>query len=1040
MDFFKLWNEDLKKEIWADKEMPDWWSGLTEAYSKTEEIFGNRQEDGQNKEQEYNKIEREIEEKFFCKQLSGEDAYEKKIFQKLLYLTKGNLLLRKGQTNDEYFFNSEDLYDEAAILLEQVFEPDSCHPLDLLIKVNWGKYFRNKGKHGRRSNYWRALDEFQEIQTAIEKQSGAQLRGWETHLWLEATVNIGRSYRYLYQLEAAESCLLSLCSLTESLALLQEHFNTTSKAETDPPKLLCKNENLFKSYFLQAGIQLGIIYQKERDYKKAKEVFEIVKAEDPGNFDAENNLWLLERKNAKTEETEAGETQSTERIKNALEYFKKIKDTNRFARINYWKCRVDLWQQKKRTENPEAEENDPGEELEKICRDNPNDLELKLILACYYQAKSTWNGSSEPEFRDNHEIDNHKIWEKSQRLFCEIYEKSPYVRKGTIGLKAYYNMVQDLIARKKFYQAKKELKWILKECDETLPASNEQKPQNASDSQPREILTKIDLGWCLINLGEYDEAKKIYTELLKEERNKLYPRNAYNRMKILNNLGECCLRLGDLAEAEKYFEEVLQEEPDNVVANRYLGHCLSLEAEAKEKKEEKTCFRKRAEEIFERGIISKPDDIYLNAGRVINRLKLWELEGKPHEGELSDGIENTILYSSQRFSVETVFGMARFIETRLEENRKDVKNKQLLRALARIRLEKQEEGYNAFRNFQDQEYFRKLPSEMRGKVLLRLFKLYHAILEIKRQCRLTLKDFRESPLPVHYTKIEILRMLLPKDPENPGKLRLWNTAYMNDSYEGNTFLELLKEAGEDEENKKPEIIPRYFQYLDNSYSKVFPRHGNVYIISFSRQRDSIPMWNTYADNAQGCALTFAKEFFDIHSDVEEKMGVSAYSDADYPLYEVQYIGETEKSQTNEKKDTGISKMEIICQNIKEIREELHKLEEILADTATLSTETADVIREFAADRMNEIRFLFKNQEYEHEKELRLVRYSLHPEVDEYTKKFDVPRLFVEVGKDIRLKEVCLGSKVDPFKEEELVTWLYYTGKVENVTKSQRHFR
>ncbi len=1086
MDFFKTWEAELKEEFWTKKgkEEPPWWENFADAFSETEAVFGERKEEWEEKEEEY----REIEKKLPDKPAENASEYEKKIFKKMQHLTKSNLFLRKGQTKDEYFFDPENLYDEAAILLEQVFEPDQYNPLDLMIKVNLGKYFRNKGKHGRRSNYWRALDEFQEVRFAIEKHEGdTQLCGWETHLWLEAMANIGRAYRYLYQLEAAERYFLKVCSLIDKEPIRRGLFGTNENARVltvgiEPSKLLCDDNILFRSYFLQAGIQLGITYQKGRDYDRAKKVFRIVKKEDPQNFDAKNNLSLLERKGVKIEEREEDRGQSTNGIESAMHSFERLKDKNRFARINYWKCRVDLWKQEKSAKNPAEGENDLGRELEEVCRKYPNDLELKLILACYYQAKSNWNGSMEPVFFPNREI-----WDKSQELFREIYRKSPYVRKGTIGLKAYYNMVQDLIIRKKFYEAKKELNWILKECDEKLPESEAGEPEierfrNSSFGQSREFPTEISLGWCLINLGEYEEAIKIYEGLREEEEQKEYLKKTYNRMGMLNNLGECYLRRGEPKMAETCFKEVWDKEPDNIVANRYLGHCLSLRAERE--KENESILREEAEEKFKNVILDKPDDIYLNAGWVINRLKLWKAQNKPSEGELFGSIENTILYSSQRFSMEAVFGMAKFIEAILEksENCNNGKNDKLLRALARIRLGKREEGYNAFRNFQDQEDFRKLPSEIRGEVLLHLFKLYHAVLEIKRQCRLTLpedlqeesgreedaqkkgvqkedtqkKEPQELLLPVHYTKIEVLRLLLSKDPEKPGKLRLWNMAYMNDSYEGNTFLELLKKAGEEKKMEKEdgnekavqEILPRYFHYLDNSFSKVLPGHGNVYIASFSKQQDSIPMWNTYADNAKGCAVTFAEEFFDIRSDSEEKLGISVYSDENYPLYEVQYwdeIGKDEWKGKEEAETNKKGKQTKICNSIKEIWNQLWELEELFAREVTekekaINEAAADAIREFAADRINEIRFLFKNREYEHEKELRLVRYSHQPLVDEENKNFDVPRLYVEVEKDIHMKTVCLGSKVDPNQEERLVTWLYHTGKVDNVKRSQRHYR
>ncbi len=95
-----------------------------------------------------------------------------KELKKLLFLTKGNLFLRKGQSQAEVFHDTGESYKRAAVLLEQVFEPDQYNRYDLLIRLNLGKYFRNIKIRGRRSDFWRALDEFQEVKGAIEGAGG----------------------------------------------------------------------------------------------------------------------------------------------------------------------------------------------------------------------------------------------------------------------------------------------------------------------------------------------------------------------------------------------------------------------------------------------------------------------------------------------------------------------------------------------------------------------------------------------------------------------------------------------------------------------------------------------------------------------------------------------------------------------------------------------------------------------------------------------------------------------------------------------------
>ena len=88
------------------------------------------------------------------------------------------------------------------------------------------------------------------------------------------------------------------------------------------------------------------------------------------------------------------------------------------------------------------------------------------------------------------------------------------------------------------------------------------------------------------------------------------------------------------------------------------------------------------------------------------------------------------------------------------------------------------------------------------------------------------------------------------------------------------------------------------------------------------------------------------------------------------------------------------------------------------------------VRSFVADRLNEIRFLFKTQSYEYEKELRLIRCSRSPKIDE--DNFKIPRLYIGVERDIDNLEVTLGRKLEKQKVKDFNVWLRCTGKVKRI--------
>lgn len=83
--------------------------------------------------------------------------------------------------------------------------------------------------------------------------------------------------------------------------------------------------------------------------------------------------------------------------------------------------------------------------------------------------------------------------------------------------------------------------------------------------------------------------------------------------------------------------------------------------------------------------------------------------------------------------------------------------------------------------------------------------------------------------------------------------------------------------------------------------------------------------------------------------------------------------------------------------------------------------------------MNEIRFLFKDPEYQYEEEVRIVHCSYDAKIDEQT--FDIPRLYIEVERDIRMKKVQLGPRITPTDANEIVSWIHATKKVKEIEKS-----
>lgn len=1053
------------------------------------------------------------------------------ILRKMVYLTKGNILLRQGQYMGEHFFDPLKCYQQACLILEQVYAPEEDGFLDLMIQLNLGRYFRNMGKHNQRSDYWRALDEFKEIERKIErrvrKEGKDELSLWETHIWLEAKVNIGRAERYLYHLKDAKKCFLGMIKILVTKLgkrieinppLNNYLYNTQNEdqfqTESSPIELkLAKNaEGLYKDYLDQALLQLSIAYQKSRDYDMAQDICRAFmdeeerenKKEEDRNIDVQNNygvcLWKM-----KSDVKRANEKEDYELI------FDKLAGMgNRFACIYRIKCMIHRGDKDEKT----------AEEIEKLLKFNRDDQEVRLLKGLFWQ--------------------NQGRFEESDAILKRLYEENPHISKGTIGLKAYYNIAENLLRQGDYYNAKKYYEKIEEECrkiDYKEPDASGADPEwekelKLKDLPRGDLLAEIDKGWCLMNLRDYKKAKECYEGILKSygkldsnekidsdeksegQKDSCDRLGTKNTMVIYNNLGECYLHLiQDLDKDEELLKKawdilryVNSKEPNNSTTNRHLGYyhykrmCLEKSEGYSESKKALKHFRKA--EIYQKNY--DIEDVYINAGCVSAAVSpLLDEKGyglkEDQKKELVQSIENRLRYSSGIYSIIACAKLSAFLkilEKEYDDKKKEnaeEKLKTMYRSLARIRLYEKEKGYKQFEQFMRNDIFRKLEATKRGELLICLFQLYEQIIEIKDICRFG-KDAGQTDtgfsVPTHYTKISTLKKLLPKDQNNPGKLRLWNTIYMNDPYEGECFIEMMEgvaekmetskesQRGETVSSKIKKYFPYYIQNSDrklsaeeiSSQSNVDPENlltpinENIYVISFSQQKNAIHMWIPYADDAKGCAVTFTEEFFDIHKEKDILTDVSSYLDEASPLYMVQYLDENEWDKWkagdensiygNPAEDRGQEEGESKNTKINEILKAMEKIWEILDDlenrmagegvlglkwnSDTQGMEAKKLIRNFVAGCLNEVRFLVKASEYSYENEVRMIHHSYEPKIDE--ENFEVPRLYIEVDRDIQIEEIKLGPKVGESQANEIVTWLSKTKRVANITKSGRHYK
>ena len=228
----------------------------------------------------------------------------------------------------------------------------------------------------------------------------------------------------------------------------------------------------------------------------------------------------------------------------------------------------------------------------------------------------------------------------------------------------------------------------------------------------------------------------------------------------------------------------------------------------------------------------------------------------------------------------------------------------------------------------------------------------------------------------HYTSLSTVSKLINKD---GSYLRLTNGRQMNDPLEGKNLLEFIFNDSE-------------------HYWKPTKR----FISSLTTKKDSLPMWNSYAEGATGAMLIYDKNYL-------KKISTLKYID----IYKVVYIyldsdeNEIEIKSTDNLKGQDIDALMNNIDHLKTlINSEIIGLNE---------NEKKDREREYI-DLLQEIDFLFKKSDYSYETEYRIIantedRNSTLKIESEYNGTHIFPFLYCYL-KDIKLKysKLILGPK------------------------------
>lgn len=263
----------------------------------------------------------------------------------------------------------------------------------------------------------------------------------------------------------------------------------------------------------------------------------------------------------------------------------------------------------------------------------------------------------------------------------------------------------------------------------------------------------------------------------------------------------------------------------------------------------------------------------------------------------------------------------------------------------------------------------------------------------------------------YYTSLETFSYLLPgREGDNPdtGKMSIMNVAYMNDPTEGQMLKRYLIKD-------KRTLNDTYQGRKDASYPYVFMK-------CFTTLIDDLPMWEMYGDQAKGCCIVLRRGRF-----LQSGYQVSI------PLYRICYLRKQPSGIVLQKEDNPhIGEFAKLAECMKNIRQMF---------------ETDAEGRRWYLKITEEIQYLFKNADYHHEQELRIIYQYPHWEKEMKHTPGDCPKLYIQPNFHPDIKEIILGPKFEnradkmPYLQEQVERMCGQTqGNMPRITLSAIEYR
>ena len=182
----------------------------------------------------------------------------------------------------------------------------------------------------------------------------------------------------------------------------------------------------------------------------------------------------------------------------------------------------------------------------------------------------------------------------------------------------------------------------------------------------------------------------------------------------------------------------------------------------------------------------------------------------------------------------------------------------------------------------------------------------------------------------------------------------------------------------------------------------------IFIKCFTSLIDDLPMWEMYGDKAKGVCIVLNGRFFER---IDEYNANLVYYEL--PLYHVCYFRKRKNKDTFS--ITVSDNVAIPKDKLNEVKSNLKKIKTII--------NTDMKHQEWYISEMEELRYLFKNSDYAHEQETRLLYNNLG--ANEMLQTTNDDMIFYKMEALPEIEEIILGPKFE--EKQKTSIYLQYNG-------------